>query len=155
MVSIWLLVRSLKEKSNNHTHNHIIIIIINLNYHLCSACPKYLFTEFNNNNKKKRSQKDKATWVQRKCGVDQRHFYKKSLNFKTKEQSIMSLHNTLPILRHTQLLAFQAIVITRYFTLFCFLTNTLRDLRNDNGATRQNVKQRPGLKNRCLTQIPI
>ena len=64
----------------------------------------------------------------------------------------MSLHNTLPILRHTQLLAFQAIVITRYFTLFCFLTNTLRDLRNDNG---QNVKQRPGLKNRSLTQIPI
>ena len=151
MVSISLLVRSLKEKSNNHIHNHIIIIIINLNYHLFSACPKYLFTEFNNN-EKRRSQKDKATWVQRKCGVDQRHFYKKSLNFKTKEQSIMSLHNTLPILRHTQLLAFQAIVITRYFTLFCFLTNTLRDLRNDNG---QNVKQRPGLKNRSLTQIPI
>lgn len=29
MVSISLLVRSLKEKSNNHTHNHIIITIIN------------------------------------------------------------------------------------------------------------------------------
>ena len=175
MVSISLLVRSLKENSNNHTLNHIITIIINLNYHLFSACPKYLLKEFTLT--KKRSQKDKAAWVQRKYGVDQRHFCKKSLNFKTKEQSIISLHNPLPTLRHTQwrelshvkiadaiypretamwpltlgslriddfrttpplghvislhntlptlwhtqLMAYQAIVFTRYFTLFSFL----------------------------------